>query len=79
MTNLELMFAVVRVIVRAPAHFFAAFAQAFDYVEHDVRQHLLAEPQINDSLQDSIMRESEEILRTGNQSAPVDIGRIAAN
>lgn len=65
-----------RVAFRVPAHVFAALAQAFDYVEDDIRRHVLAEPTLPDSLRDGVMREAADIRRSGNDHAPVDVNRI---
>ena len=79
MSRTETAISLVRVAVRAPAHVFAAVAQAFDSIEHDFRTHVMAEPSLGDSMRESVMREAEEIRRTGNQHAPVDISQIPAN
>ncbi len=77
MSRTETALALLRVAVRVPAHVFAAIAQAFDYVEHDYRQHVMAEPVLSDRLDESIRRESDMIRETGNQQAPVSIHDIA--
>lgn len=77
MSRAETVFAICRVAVRAPAHVMAAIAQAWDYIEHDVRQHVFAEPTVDDTMQSSILREAAEIRETGNDHAPVNIRDIA--
>tara|TARA_R110000751_G_scaffold63168_1_gene130601 strand:- start:603 stop:836 length:234 start_codon:yes stop_codon:yes gene_type:complete len=66
-----------KVFFRVGYHVAVAAITVADCVEEDVRVHLLREPRANNSTQGQVMAEAEELKRSRNDYAPVNLSEIS--